>query len=820
MKNIGHETAFLNESGKDNWFPYKKFLLYRREWNAGETKYEWASAWDFTHKVKQVGSASWMLDTVNLNEFKTSNISIQVENPDLEWKENGSVWTGYIPMFSIVKIEAGFKDSEGKEYGEKIFPGFIPMGGIKNNPLTRTATIQVVGLTNYLDHFNAEDCSTTVTDENAGTGDGSNTDFYTANDGVGEITEVKIDAAVQKEGTDYETERLNSKVQKAKIVFATPPAGATTIFISYYHWYQDQKVEYLIKKLLDVAVITNRDIEAAILEDQAESTWVQTSAADWAAGALTHTESTGAGDAASVRLIVSQAEDWSGIDDDEFPIGWDKYIIDDKPSPYEDHNGYAKIQSVGGKSLELGGLINHVLPTWDSDATRVWKDFQSPLDGSGSEYIEFSFSLEWLVDNAIKFYFNSDKRFWAVIKLGAARIDFYLDGLLVSSISNAYIGWGLVHDAHNLPVNLFIKRVDATTVRVYTAGNEGFAAGEGWNITTDVPLDYLEFSCYGGYWDAGTPRSLELRCWDIKIIGDYFPIGDFMSQTKDFTAAPDALGKLKFDVTLNRQILEVYTRTSDTDDGWSTDWNVWTPLSTAHSIISESKRYMRVRVKFITNVKFGAGTPLLNSFTVYHYSGSTTIPLANFAGMTVGQAISELATLPNYEIGFESQDTVGEIFPKYFFRRKLPDEIVDFILADYNHLKKVSVYDEGISWVRNRVEVTFGNYTARIDSVTEGEARPHSIDKYGVRKETLDLGKLIPESNIDTANSVAYSYYTKHKDPKFKVVAECDFLPQLDLGDTIQFTSSRMGISADLLKIEGIRIDFDNWKTQLDLREI
>ena len=486
MKNIGSQTDFLNEAGKDNWFPYKKFFLYRRKWNV--SVYDWDIAWDFTHKVRKVGSAKWMLDAVNLNEFKTSNISIQVENADLEWKENGSVWAGYVPMSSLVKIEAGFKDADGIEYGEKIFQGIIPAGGIKNNPLSRTATIQIVGLTNYLDLFNAEDCSTTVTDENAGTGDGSNTDFYTANDGVAEITEVKVDAAVKKEGTDYEVERLNSKVQKAKIIFAVAPAGATTIFISYYHWYQDQKIEYLVKKLLDVASITNRDIEAAILEDQSESTWVQTTDANWGAGILTHVETVGIGPPSSLQLIQSETENWTGLDVGEFPPGWDKYVITGKPNPYESYDGYAKIVKPGAvKYLELKALQSHALPTWSGDWTKVWKYFQEPL--ADTEWVEFRMNSNFLTyypnpEELVAYHNDNHKVKW-LFCIGGGSVRFYVDSNYVE-FPNV---WGAAD--YQVPYPTFkVTRKNSTTVTV----DVDQSTEHNKDITCSYDIDYIEFA--------------------------------------------------------------------------------------------------------------------------------------------------------------------------------------------------------------------------------------------------------------------------------------------------------------------------------------
>ena len=822
MKNIGKDAVFQKLQNED-FKPYIKYTLQRKVWNIFTQLYDWEdiedAGIDLNDWVKSSSNPSMALDPTFLNEFKSNNLTLTVRGTT-EWMLGGANWSGYVATKSLVKIESGFVDDDGKTYGDKIYQGVIPEAGIKVNIAKGETTIIVVGLDYLFKTTDASRVALTRTDEAIDTGDGTETtfDFPVTYKGVSRIIDVEVDS-VAKDESDYEITRLNDPDQAPQIKFNVAPSNLDAITSSYEYWYAGQTLEYLVEAICTATGITNHAIMDAIFPSYSESTETMNTDVHFDAGAFEKTERVDAGADAYVKISDDQTEDFSDLtDEDELPLGWhSEYFQNPVSSTYEGYDGYAKIQTTGSNSIELGGLMSHASPDWSARLSRAWKYFQSPLEAD--EYISFKFEFFVLTDGDIKFYFNSNKRFWGVVKTGAARIDFYLDGILACSIADAYIGFGTM-DNYGGNAEIFVKRVDASTIRVYSLGNEGSAAAQGWNITTDCPIDMIEFSCFGGTSILGTPTHIAPRFYDIKVIGDYIPTGDWTSATLDLGATPSVFGKLTYDIELNGNIAEVYTCSKSSDAGWSDTWSTWTKLSPGNNIMSTPARYLRVRVRLLTNIRYASGTPHINSLIVYHYTGGITVEMADFGGDDGWSAIKKIAKACDYEVGFENQDTEGSTLPLFFFRRKGADDIYDLEITDDNYLIKVLSYDDGYSGVKNRVEVTFGNYKATTDSVTEDDNRPHSIDKYGIRKLSIDLGALLEDDKIAIATDTAETYFEALKNPLYKIKCLCSYLPALEVGDVIYLTSARAGISTDYTKIVYISHDKNKWETTLLLREI
>lgn len=220
----------------------------------------------------------------------------------------------------------------------------------------------------------------------------------------------------------------------------------------------------------------------------------------------------------------------------------------------------------------------------------------------------------------------------------------------------------------------------------------------------------------------------------------------------------------------------------------------------------------KMRFIFLLNTS-GILPPMLNSNLITLRTKSITLLFANVGGRSVLSVIKELAELAAFEFGFTGEG-------KFFFRSRQPSGSPVLTLDDSNVL---SVEDLRPGWDRvyNLVSATFGSYTATISPETEGEANPHSIDRYGARRLQVGGGSLAFQTDADLATVLARRYYSAYKLPKRCVSLTARFMPELELGDKVLYTLARprqVGQAFEA-RVLGISHDLMAMKTELELLE-
>ena len=102
-----------------------------------------------------------------------------------------------------------------------------------------------------LDDADAENYSTAVTGEILGTGDGTTTEFLTAEKNVGGIRRVTVGGVLKLPGIDYDIADTDTYDTQAKITFKSAPSTGEAVACDYFCWHTSLPIHQAVSGLLD-----------------------------------------------------------------------------------------------------------------------------------------------------------------------------------------------------------------------------------------------------------------------------------------------------------------------------------------------------------------------------------------------------------------------------------------------------------------------------------------------------------------------------------------------------------------------------------------
>lgn len=290
----------------------------------------------------------------------------------------------------------------------------------------------------------------------------------------------------------------------------------------------------------------------------------------------------------------------------------------------------------------------------------------------------------------------------------------------------------------------------------------------------------------------------------------------------------------------NNGAVAVYSRSSEDASTWEAE-----AVVTGTTITSTVNRYIQFRNILNMAQTFGT-SPAIQQQVFVRTQNVFTIKQANFTGMTVKDAIEELARVLDYEIG---TDTEG----KYFFRQRNTDTSIDLELSagqeahgTPSNILKIDNFSSGWDRIRNRIVIDWGIFSATITPESQGDASPTSTEKYGVQTLVLEGTTIEIDAELDTATDLATIYYNRYKDPKKIMRLKCKMLSQLELSDTVNcnfliapwlwwwgktdeyygktsiwwFDAASIPVADILATVIGIEIDVMNWFMYITVKEI
>ncbi len=438
-----------------------------------------------------------------------------------------------------------------------------------------------------------------------GVGNDSDTEFTTTQPGVGKILGLWQTDDVQYENADYSVSQLNENSLGAKITFDTPPSSGKRIVANYIYWYQNQTFKYLVEKILDLAGITNRQIQDVTFPEDlgvgVQIEWTQTSESDWNSGILTQADTS-----RSPGDIIAD---------------------DDTGTSYRDY--YSDIDYGSGYTPSIASSANPYAHKFKAYKSAYISKVDIYLYGVSSPdgYITLKLCSDSSGDPGTELISNTNV---VSPSNGYNWVTFDFSSLNYRMTYGATYWWKIYRYGHSIGTVQIMGGTDGSIEQ-----HSAYYNGASWDH--DYNNNHLRYRYF---------------------YHPYYSWASHMSQTLDCGVDLTSYGKLYTSETLNSGTAIYYTKSNSVDSFPST-WNVaeWDPIDAFGNITSTVQRYLRVAVYFVPPYSGGSNpndikTPEIHEYTVNYYTTEYKPSLANFTDKNGKQAIETMAKLANYEMGF------------------------------------------------------------------------------------------------------------------------------------------------------------------------
>lgn len=778
---ISVTQAFLNAwNNRTKKFVVRQVKYKRRYWNGSALV--WETDWKtlYMRDFRSIGNITQQLDTVKLNEFRTSNLTLILNNDRNLWfpgniggyfGADATATSGYQPYKTLFQVYSGYELADGTEELIPEFTGFLVDYNL--NPSGGYIEFTLRGYEEKLLGVDAQTTlSTAFTNEAMipAAGDGSNKDFYTTSEGVIYLLSngVKIDAVTMLEGIEYTISNTGVPGEGAKVTFATAPALGAMPTASGRAGAVTQKIETLIEALCDTAGISSgeRSIENVLFPNGVNGYKERNSQSEWESGAALQNITTTLGDR------ISKA--WILIDD--FASG----TMEDWVRIFTSFSGDAG-SSVSAASGAL--VLSSANTTGDLYGMCVGITNFTKRSGTWRWRMELTGSIPNpdLLDTG--FYF---------LRSGPGQ------------------GYGLVFKSHTEVV--FRKRNSAASSDfIDTPVKTGLSAGmHDYRVTRDeegnfdIYIDgYLYTSTSDSDFFEGYPRAEILSYYSSGVLTiDDFWVSDGLEPTSivtddpaiytteefDILTLPKAWGVIEKNETLNNGTIRYYVASHAAPGEAYADGEF---VEATPQIMADLYRYFKIRVT-ITPATDAFFSPHCELVRAWFTTSEIFLALANFTGMSCHTAIQKLAKLCNYEWGFDGSGN-------FFFRSKDASTTPDFYL-DQKDVVRINSVKPGWNEVLNVAKISYAQYYYRqYDSSSTPEDSPTSQDIYGDRIKTDTASDFLLANDADLASGAAQVIHEDNYRARLRVSATFRMIPHMELSDTIQLNYTDDPLNKDYI---------------------
>jgi len=836
MKNISGALLGGLASGSPVYF--KRIRLQARAWNG--SAYVWEAARDVTADLLELAPVRWKLDREAYGVWTLANTTLKLRNERGQWREGaaGGYFTdGRVMYKSRVTIEAGVSVEDG-ETAEYLFTGLI-----KNDPAydidAREVTVTIVGQLSLFEDCSAEDISIPVSGELAGSE--SDTEFYTSASGVGKIISVKRGATEAGEAsavelqtqTDYSVADLNEPSKPAKITLNDQLTTGNSLWLSYIRWHQDKSIEWAAERICEQAGVGNKAISPAVFTTSARNTFAQTDSAGFSSGSGESVIWEGGDVKSKADFAPYVSLEWETAEGTN--ISWDR-----RPMLPEFYTGAERVCAAP------------CLPSTSPDKSARWASARAASSASvGTWQFDCDEGALSATPHYLHFISSGGDRTACdgyCLKIvfsnrAANTLSFSLHrvnaGAMTRLWSTDYCAtrqpWGNSFSFLRFRISRDSSGAFALFVMHGVSGQWtefGTIARDNSITASSNILAAFEFPA----WDLSCPQGAFLRIgysWQVMTgSGGYYPYVDYVSPAIDGGPALTKWGELSTLEDIPEGTATAYdAREKDAEGG---TWGEWTSVGNTGRL-PLSKRFIQLRWRASSNAAQDAA-PSLQQWSVEYYTSAITLPLLNFTGLTCMQALEELAGMCAYEIGFDTSDT-------FIFRPRVT-ALTPVMTLNSGNMLEVTKLSTGAERLYNRVTVAFGEYTRTADPRTLGEARPDSIDLFGVKELSVASGGLLPAESVDIAWAIAPTVYAYTGKARRQATVKTRFAVHLELGDRVtavfsdifrlwawgeagsaygdanrRYYSEAPDGAVMLMRVEGIEYDLENWTTTFDLVE-
>lgn len=755
-----------------------------RRWKVSHRLRFWnieAQAYSFTgafveiprEQVESIGPMHDSLDSTDINEFKSSNVTIELRNRDNEWsqdnpdgrfKPDATAKLGYEQQLMEFRVEVFYELADGTESSAiTIFVGHATQ--FQFYPQKATAQVTLESRHVLLRRGDAEKVSNAFADKLlVATADPLV--FLTTELGVDRVTGVRISGANQRPGIEVAISDLSTHNLPAKFTFTSPPAA--TPRADYRQWKRDQKIEQLVKDLGVQAGIplTEQDVEPVAYSTRVVNTKLFTTQADWDGGLTVQNLDT-------TTFIGSIQRQWFRLDN--FDDG--DFTGNPAWTTFTGFGGSIVIGTLDGSSamqmvspVSLAGVDAHLSFSktagtwafkmqWDGadgalQRVRVFiiATFNAPTIGQSTQVT--GYCLEYRDGSVFFKKFTNDS------------------GQVLGNVGTVLRNLGAIP---GVSTSWRISRDSAGEFKIYKNGTlETSVTDTDHNSSQAFALQVN--NNFGArfddvYWspglDTGTSTLSDATAiWESQAI-------DGTDSLFSWTKA-DILSIIPANTSLT-----VETATADAVGG---PYDAYVAISADGFIQSVNRRFLKLRITFNTPAFPNFDTARITDAIVTFLSTTTSIRMANFLNISCFDGIRTLGEIANYEWGLSRTG-------RLFFRPRQFKTVADYTVTmgiTRGFLAQFSSISDGVDRVFNQVRAAYGAHDKLTDSNTRGDSRPHSIDRFGVKRLTIGGGsQILVDPDADIATGLATEYLTQFQLPRRRYDVKIPMIPQLELADTV-----------------------------------
>lgn len=742
----------------------------RRYWNGSafvyETNWQTLDEKDF----KDAGNIVNNLDTPFLNIFKTSAVTLRLNNSDNQWLQtvnspsifqaDAIALLGYDPFLMKFQVRFGYEKIDGNDEYITLFTGVATDYKFAGSKAEVEVTVE--SNDRLLQAADASKVSDAFTQESTSpaAGDGNNKEFFTTSTGVGRISEVRTDGNVQIQGTGYTISNLNVAGEPAKITFEVAPGGGLAVDSTGIKWKADLTIDELIVLLCDEAGIGSgvRSIDSVIFPGGLSGNKTINSKADWDAGLQLQ----------NITTIASEgdiSQEWYLIDDFAngnftFDPAWTLAILTGNATAAVISN---RLETTAGPN---NGQVFMSLP--QPQAYGAWEIqmeyFASAQFGSFGEnfnYLKFISSDFTVFANGYGFWFDiKTSHIWFIRWDGLTPVG------LINFGNNAAVDitWRITRSAGG-EFKIYKNTVLAGTVtdNTYTTSTHithTLRDVQAGNQTVGMKLDSIHWS------PAVEP---------VAVVVD--TDADYISKKFNILSVPTAWGTLDRTEILDGGTITYFTRVASALGG---PYDAWVEIGPSGQILSALKQYIQVKIEVRPDIVALSNTSVQK--LVLHFTTTTVnVTLANFSGLTAKAAIEQLTRIADYEILFKGD---GD----FIFRSKTVSGSFVLEINQENAISKLTNYTSGFKQIFNVGQVQYGDYFNEYDGASASESSPTSEERFGRLIRFEDYSKFLVANDINLGASRARLIYDNNFAPRIRCRIACKIIPWLELSDIIRMS--------------------------------
>jgi hypothetical protein len=896
-------------------FPVRKIELFRRL----STGLGWEPIpIDITTEVVRLDRLSWKLDTDALNEFKASNIRIEVDNSERLWDESSARFSGFLLCRSKIRITLGLMVN-GIEESFSAFTGVIE--DVNEDSSTPTVQLDVESIDALLRTQSGEMAGILVTNELLGIGDGVKSEFLTSQYPVGAIKEIRVGGEALRPGLRYSLSNLNDPLQPGKVTFiSAQPGPGQEVRADYVVWKRDQEIHQVVTDLLaTVPQVPVGIVEPVVFDPPVEREILHTLQGDFNLyevrqakvvaeesppqndGILTidafdskskWQAATTAGinfDRVTNAITPKWTSQYEGIflpEEEKEKVGeglsdpWLEDLNDgagvtrsvangilsvSAPTSFyrienlkEDGSGLSRCVSVRIKVTQINGQIevgSFALSNSKGAQLLIQSTNQVRVQSGGTTFGPYAADLTNFRN--LRLQMNMSTNTWQLFVDGVSIASGALGtapagasvGVYLHALAFTQTNFQLDYLRYNgstaaLPLGTWAKVIDygvhlagltsfslITTLGAFFSEIQGVVStfqyffswsANGSSYTPEQSV--ANGSNLGTFTNVTFPRYVKFK---IQITATEDP--DLVAVKRLFLPALAASniidagsGMVSWDtwkgtfVPGDGQVQRFTAAVASSSSGFS----YYQALGPGDSIQTDEYAFTNFAVRtenliFITLFSAtGANAPIQRESLINFQTRSVLVSMANFGTQSVLDVIKELAKIADFEIGLDGDGA-------FFFRNKTIPSTPVLILDDTN-VEKVANATPGWDRVYNKIRGAFGSFVKEVDSTTEGESSPTSIERFGLRSLSVGGGNLVLQTDADLATVMAKRYFERYHLPKRRATLTARFMPEMELGDrvTLDISSPRpIGQIYDA-RVVGIAHSLMEMRTEFDLVEV